>query len=143
MNALRAVLFALFFYPGTAVAVTLAFPAALVGPKAVMGVTHGWARWHRWCAAICLGVRSRIEGHPPRGTVLVASKHQSMFETIEMLLWLDRPAAEKGGRERHQHRAGRAGIEKEREQEGADERHQMPTTTAARRSRYLLYSVKS
>lgn len=92
MNVLRSVLFALFFYPGTAVAVLLAFPAALLGPEAVAGVTHGWARWHRWCAALLLGIRSRGEGRPPRGTVIVASKHQSMFETVEMLVWLDRPA---------------------------------------------------
>lgn len=92
MNALRSALFALFFYPGTAGAVLLAFPAALLGREAITRVTYGWARWHRWCAAWLLGVRVRIEGTPPRGVVLVAAKHQSMFETIEMLLWLDRPA---------------------------------------------------
>ncbi|PWG02523.1 lysophospholipid acyltransferase family protein [Sphingosinicella humi] len=92
MSALRSALFALFFYPGTAGAVFLAFPAALLGREAVIRVTYGWARWHRWCAAWLLGVRVRIEGRPPRGAALVAAKHQSMFETIEMLLWLDRPA---------------------------------------------------
>src|SRR3546814_691947 len=92
MNTLRTLLFALFFYPGPAGAVFLAFPAALVGREAVIRVTHGWARWHRWCAAWFLGVRSRVEGSPPRGGAIVAAKHQSMFETIEMLLLLDRPA---------------------------------------------------
>ena len=55
-------------------------------------VTHAWAAYHRWCAAVFLRVRSRVEGIPPQGAVIVASKHQSMFETIEMLLLLDRPA---------------------------------------------------
>jgi 1-acyl-sn-glycerol-3-phosphate acyltransferase len=33
-----------------------------------------------------------VEGKPPRGACLVACKHQSMFETLEMILMLDEPA---------------------------------------------------
>jgi 1-acyl-sn-glycerol-3-phosphate acyltransferase len=40
---------------------------------------------------LLLGIRSRIEGEPPQGSVIVAAKHQSMFETMEMLLILKRP----------------------------------------------------
>ena len=39
-----------------------------------------------------LGVKSQVEGRLPTGAVLVAAKHQSMFETIDFLLLLDRPA---------------------------------------------------
>ncbi|MDT9599530.1 lysophospholipid acyltransferase family protein [Sphingosinicella rhizophila] len=92
MNLVRSILFALFFYPGTAVAVLLAFPAALVSEGAVWFVTRSWARYHRWCAAIILGVRIRIEGVKPQAPAIVAIKHQSMFETIEMILVLDDPA---------------------------------------------------
>lgn len=92
MDALRSVLFALVFYPGTVVAVLLAYPAALLGRRALTRVTIGWARWHRWCARWLLGVRSRIEGNVPTGAVLVAAKHQSMFETVEMLLYVYQPA---------------------------------------------------
>ena len=92
MALLRSLLFALVFYPGTAVAVLLAYPAALLGRGALTRVTIGWARWHRWCARWLLGVRSRIEGAVPSGAVLVAAKHQSMFETIEMLLYVHQPA---------------------------------------------------
>lgn len=91
MNLLRSILFAIFFYPGTIGAVLLAFPAALLGQGPISAVTHGWARYHRWCAALLLGIRSRVEGVPRQGAVLVAAKHQSMFETIEMLLILDHP----------------------------------------------------
>jgi 1-acyl-sn-glycerol-3-phosphate acyltransferase len=91
MNLLRSALFALFFYPGTAVAVLAAFPGALFGPRPLIAITHGWARWHRWTAALLLGIRTRVEGSVPKGSVIVASKHQSMFETMEMLLLLDRP----------------------------------------------------
>ena len=37
-------------------------------------------------------MRTRVEGTPPRGACLVACKHQSMFETLEMILLLDEPA---------------------------------------------------
>jgi len=92
MNAVRSALFALVFYSGTLIAVLVAFPAAWLGQRPLTAVTHGWARYHRWCARLLLGIRSRIEGRPRQGPTLVAAKHQSMFETIEMLLILDRPA---------------------------------------------------
>lgn len=91
MSLIRSILFAIFFYPGTVGAVLLAFPAALIDQRALSAVIHGWARYHRWCAAMLLGVRTRIEGALPKDTVIVAAKHQSMFETIEMLVILDRP----------------------------------------------------
>jgi 1-acyl-sn-glycerol-3-phosphate acyltransferase len=92
MAWLRSALFALFFYSGSVVAVLLALPAALIGRGPLLSVTFDWARWHRFCARHLLGIRTRIEGAPPQGPALVASKHQSMFETVEMLLLLDEPA---------------------------------------------------
>lgn len=92
MNALRSALFALFFYPGSVGFVLAAYPAALFSREALIRVTLGWARYHRLCARNFLGIRSVIEGPQPKGAVIVAAKHQSMFETIEMLLLLDRPA---------------------------------------------------
>jgi 1-acyl-sn-glycerol-3-phosphate acyltransferase len=92
MAALRSALFALFFYGWTAIAVILAFPISLFGTRAVRWWAHAWARYHRWAAAWLLGIRSRVEGVPPRGAVLVAAKHQSMFETMEIVLMLDEPA---------------------------------------------------
>jgi 1-acyl-sn-glycerol-3-phosphate acyltransferase len=92
MNALRAALYALFFYAWTGIAVFLAFPVSLFGARALRWWAHAWARYHRWCAAVFLGIASRVEGMPPSGAVLVAAKHQSMFETIEIVLMLDEPA---------------------------------------------------
>jgi 1-acyl-sn-glycerol-3-phosphate acyltransferase len=64
----------------------------LIGREGLMQVTLMWARYHRLCARLFLGIRSVVEGPRPQGAVIVAAKHQSMFETIEMLLLLDRPA---------------------------------------------------
>ena len=92
MTFLRSALYALVFYTWTVFAVLLSFPVSLLGTKAVRAWAHGWLAFHRLCAAGLLGIRSRIEGAPPRGAVLVACKHQSMFETFEIMLLLDEPA---------------------------------------------------
>jgi 1-acyl-sn-glycerol-3-phosphate acyltransferase len=92
MTVLRSVLFALAFYGWTVIAVLLAFPIGLFGTRAIRGWSHSWARFHRWCARHILGISSRIEGAPPTGAALVAVKHQSMYETMEIVLMLDQPA---------------------------------------------------
>ncbi len=92
MNLFRSALFALVFYSWTVVAVLLSFPASLFGTNAVRASAHGWARVHRWCSVHLLGIRTRVEGRPPDGPVLVAVKHQSMYETLEIMLLLREPA---------------------------------------------------
>ena len=92
MAVLRSALFAMIFYAWTVFAVLISFPVSLFGTQAVRRWAHGWARFHRICAAGLLGIRSRVEGVPPDGAVLVALKHQSMFETLEIMLMLREPA---------------------------------------------------
>ena len=92
MTALRSLLFALVFYPGTVLYVLASFPIALLGRRPLRRHVTSWARFHRRCAAWILGISSRVEGAPPAGSVLVAAKHQSMFETLEVVLLLDEPA---------------------------------------------------
>jgi 1-acyl-sn-glycerol-3-phosphate acyltransferase len=92
MNLFRSILFALFFYPGTVLAVLLAFPAAAIGQGALDWITLAWAAYHRWCASTLLGIRSQVEGTIPSGAFLIAGKHQSMFETVDALRILERPA---------------------------------------------------
>jgi len=92
MAALRSILFALVFYGWTVPAAILALPVGLLGTDAIRGWCHAWLRFHRWSARHILGISSRIEGVPPKGAVLVAVKHQSMYETMEIALMLDVPA---------------------------------------------------
>ena len=92
MAAVRSFLFALIFYGGTVPAVLLSFPISLFGTKAVRWWAHIWVRFHKVCARWLLGVRTRVEGAPPAGACLVACKHQSMYETLEIILMLDEPA---------------------------------------------------
>lgn len=92
MAFLRSLAFALAFYPGTLMCVLAAFPASLFGARYLRAVTHVWVRFHRWCARALLGITTRVEGVPPHGAVLVAAKHQSMYETMEIVLLLHEPA---------------------------------------------------
>ena len=92
MTLFRSLLFALVFYAGSLLAVLIALPASLWNGDAVRAHAVRWARFHRWCCRHILGIESRVEGEVPQGAVLVAAKHQSMYETIEMVLILHEPA---------------------------------------------------
>jgi 1-acyl-sn-glycerol-3-phosphate acyltransferase len=91
MHRLRALLFLLLFYPGTVLFIFAGLSAGLVSSPAMLDVVHGWARFHHWLARHVLGIRTRIEGAIPPGPYLIAAKHQSMFETIEMLQFARTP----------------------------------------------------
>jgi 1-acyl-sn-glycerol-3-phosphate acyltransferase len=92
MAPLRSLAFAAAFYGWTVFAVLLSFPISLLGTQTLRGWVRLWVGAHRWLARHILGIVSRIEGDPPRGALLVAVKHQSMYETLEMVLMLDQPA---------------------------------------------------
>ena len=91
MRRLRALLFMLLFYPGTVLFIFAGLSAGVVSTPAMLEVVHGWSRFHHWLARQVLGIRTRIEGAIPPGPYLIAAKHQSMFETIEMLQFARTP----------------------------------------------------
>ena len=92
MNLLRSLLYALIFYPGSVLYVLSGIAVLPLGKGPVRRVADAWTAFNRFCARFLLGIRTRIEGEVPGGPVLVAVKHQSMFETLEIALLLDTPA---------------------------------------------------
>lgn len=86
MRLLRSLLFAALFYPGTLLFVLAGMAASLVGTDPMRRVVHGWARFHRLLSRSLLGIRTELVGVIPSGPHLIAIKHQSMYETIEILL---------------------------------------------------------
>ena len=92
MRTIRTVLFSICFYGGSLTLVPLALIAAYIGHDTVIWASRFWARWHRFCARWCLGITSKIEGELPQNAVLVAIKHESFFEAIQLLAIFDRPA---------------------------------------------------
>jgi 1-acyl-sn-glycerol-3-phosphate acyltransferase len=82
----RALLFSLIFYPGTLLFVIVGLAAGLFSRQAMLAVIQEWALFHRRLCEGVLGIRTKVEGEIAPGPYLIAFKHQSMFETIEMLL---------------------------------------------------------
>lgn len=92
LTALRSFLFMLVFYVGSLLIVLWALLASWILPDSVQRIATGWSRFHRWCARWLLGQRVQVEGDLPQGPYLYIIKHESMFETIDMLCLFDRPA---------------------------------------------------
>lgn len=84
MAVMRSLAFYLAFYLGSVFFVLGALAMLAVGREPFRRVVRGWSRWHRGCARILTGMRLRIEGEPPTGPVLLAIKHESFYEAIDL-----------------------------------------------------------
>ena len=91
MQLLRSSLYALAFYPATFLFVLAGIIATLFGNRATRDLVQAWARFSYWLARTLLGIRSEVKGRVPDGAVLIAVKHQSMYETLEMVRIADAP----------------------------------------------------
>ena len=85
MQQIRALLFAVIFYPGTLLFVLAGIGASLFGTQPMRTVVHSWSDFHHWLGRHLLRIQVSIEGVIPPGPHLIAVKHQSMFETVEIL----------------------------------------------------------
>jgi len=92
LTTLRSLAFMLIFYPGSLLFVLAAMASNLVAPRSIPRVATAWSRFHRRCAYWLLGQKVRVEGRLENGPYLYIVKHESMFETIDLLCLLDRPA---------------------------------------------------
>jgi 1-acyl-sn-glycerol-3-phosphate acyltransferase len=92
MAWLRTLLFGTFFY-GTSLLMVLLVPlAALLGRGPLRRYALAWMALLRRSARVFLGIRVRIEGTIPKGPVLFAAKHESLFEAVELTRLLGAPA---------------------------------------------------
>ncbi|UVO52498.1 1-acyl-sn-glycerol-3-phosphate acyltransferase [Sphingomonas sp. SUN019] len=92
MDAVRTFVFRTFFYIGSVPIVLGAPIAALFGQRSVISYANIWARYHRLLIRLVLGITPRVEGAVPKGQYLFVSKHQAMYETLELQLLLNSPA---------------------------------------------------
>ncbi len=58
--------------------------ATLFGRDALKKVVLQWGIWHRWCVQTILDIRIIQHGEIPDEPVLIAVKHESFFEAIDM-----------------------------------------------------------
>jgi 1-acyl-sn-glycerol-3-phosphate acyltransferase len=85
MAALRSLLYAALFYPLTVIWVLSGIVASLLGRRPMLAVVLSWVELHHWLARHVLGVQVQVDGEIPAGLSLIAVKHQSMLETLEMV----------------------------------------------------------
>lgn len=85
MPLVRSLGYALIFYPATVLFVLAGAVATLFGQKATRGLVRSWATFHHHLARAALGIGCEVSGGIPPGSVLIAVKHQSMYETLEMV----------------------------------------------------------
>ena len=81
----RSLLFAATFYPLTVLWVASGVILSPFGQRTMLAVVMSWVELHRLLTRHVLGIQARVEGTIPPGPHLIAVKHQSMFETLEMV----------------------------------------------------------
>ncbi|TDW63622.1 1-acyl-sn-glycerol-3-phosphate acyltransferase [Novosphingobium sp. PhB55] len=92
LDVVRSLLFYLVFYPGTLFFVTGVGLTSLIGTEPMRRTVRGWSQFHRLCCRYLLGIRLRIEGTMPEEGVLVALKHESFYEAIDLPALMNFPA---------------------------------------------------
>ncbi|HEX2760937.1 MAG TPA: lysophospholipid acyltransferase family protein [Rhizomicrobium sp.] len=91
MTALRSAAFLLWFAL-ISVILSLIFVPVLILPRgATIWLARLWARATFWGLKVFAGIGFEVRGVPPKGPVLVASKHMSMWDTLALYLVLDSP----------------------------------------------------
>jgi len=91
---LRSILFNILFYLNVVLHVLLAVPTLVMPYRAVVAVAKQWGRINLWLLRHVCNLRVEWRGREkiPPGGVIVASKHQSAWETFALYAMLDDPA---------------------------------------------------
>lgn len=90
-QVMRSLAFYLAFYGGTAVLLLLVALTLPLSGRAFRVIPNAWCAFHLWCVRHLLGIEVVIEGRVPEGGVLVAHKHESFFEAINLGVLLKDP----------------------------------------------------
>ena len=91
LDVIRSLVFYPVFYVGSIPYVIGAAAMMPVDQRIFVAIVTGWSAWHRFCARWLLGIRVRVEGTIPTGPVIIALRHESFFEAIDLPYLLDDP----------------------------------------------------
>jgi 1-acyl-sn-glycerol-3-phosphate acyltransferase len=86
---IRSVIFYIYFVTLTVVMYAGALPTLIMPRKAIVWTSKSWSRAVFWGLRVFAGCDMEVRGEIPRGTVLVASKHMSMWDTMALYTLLD------------------------------------------------------
>jgi 1-acyl-sn-glycerol-3-phosphate acyltransferase len=90
MLVLRSLIFNILFYINLVILVLTGVPRMLMGRRAVQNLARLWGRTSLWLARVVCGMRFEARGleNIPDGPIIVAAKHQSIWETYVLTLFL-------------------------------------------------------
>lgn len=87
----RSLLFAIAFYGATTLHVLTALALTPCGPRVLHRIIRHWSQTHRLLCRVLLGQKVRVVGKIPEGQHFYIFKHESMFETIDLMHLVDAP----------------------------------------------------
>src|SRR5277367_116941 len=90
---LRSLIYNVLFYLLLVFWLIVAIPTFVMPRSAILAVAKRWASQSTWLLRVVCNVKVEYRGVEkiPKGPLLVASKHQSMWETIALLQLFDQP----------------------------------------------------
>ena len=90
---LRSLVYNVLFYLVLVFWVIVGIPTYLMPRWAIMAIARYWARSSIWLMRVICNIRVEYRGLEkiPDGPLIVASKHQSMWETFALLQFFDQP----------------------------------------------------
>jgi 1-acyl-sn-glycerol-3-phosphate acyltransferase len=93
MLLLRSLLFNVAFYLNLVVWMVAIAPVFLMRRRAVIRAAQAWARSSLWLMRVIAGIKMEVRGREriPTGGLIVASKHQSLWETFALFTLFDDP----------------------------------------------------
>ena len=91
MTVLRSALFLLWFAIISTVLSLLFCPVLILPRGAAVWLARRWAWATLWGLKVFAGIAMEVRGEPPKGAVLVAAKHMSMWDTLALYVTLDEP----------------------------------------------------
>jgi 1-acyl-sn-glycerol-3-phosphate acyltransferase len=89
----RSVVFNLVFYLNLVAYLLVAVPVLLLPRRYMLALAKHWAKTNLWLLRVLCGIKTEFRGLEkiPRGGLIVASKHQSMWETFALLPFFEEP----------------------------------------------------
>jgi 1-acyl-sn-glycerol-3-phosphate acyltransferase len=89
----RSIVFNLLFYLNTLIYLVIALPTVFMPYRAIIAVARSWGRVNLVLLRVVAGLDVEVRGIDkiPQGPIIVASKHQSAWETFALLPLFDNP----------------------------------------------------
>lgn len=93
MILVRSIVFNVLFYFNTFICLMIALPAFFMPYRAIVAIAKAWGRINLVLLRTVAGIDCEVRGREkiPQGALIVASKHQSAWETFALLPLFDDP----------------------------------------------------